>query len=157
GQEEPLPHGGDGPDERTVPPREAAPRREGAVSDADDPTLIDRLQRAAESMPRPRDMFARFQLLRELGSGAFGRVFLAKQPDLAHRPVALKVSAPFLEEWETLAQLQHTNIVPIYSVHQEGDLQAICMPYFGATTLQDIIAELYRSGCIPQAGKEIVS
>ena len=121
GQEEPFPHGGDGPDDEEptsiYPAQESggpvsaprAPRREGAVPDVDDPTLMDRLQRAAESMPRPGDVFARFQLLRELGSGAFGRVFLAQQPDLAHRPVVLKLSAHFLEEWETLAQLQHTN------------------------------------------------
>ena len=101
GQEEPFPHGGDGPDEekRTsiYPEQESegpvsapqAPRREGAVPDVDDPPLMDRLQRAAESMPRPGDVFARFQLLSELGIGAFWRVFLAQQPDLAHRPVTL--------------------------------------------------------------------
>ena len=154
GQEEPFPHGGDGPDEEV---RTSIYPEQEAVPDVDDPPLMDRLQRAAESMPRPGDVFARFQLLSELGIGAFGRVFLAMQPDLAHRRVALKVSAHFLKEWETLAQLQHTNIVPIYSVHQKGRLQAICMPYYGATTLQDIVAELYRSGSIPQSGKEIVS
>src|SRR5262249_34807870 len=112
--EGPFPHGGDGPDdeERTsiYPEQESkgpvsapqAPRREGAVPDVDDPPLMDRLRRAAECMPRPGDVFARFQLLSELGIGAFGRVFLAQQPDLAHRPVVLKVSAHCLGEWETL-------------------------------------------------------
>jgi hypothetical protein len=41
--------------------------------------------------------------------------------------------------------------------HQEGALRAICMLYFGATTLRDIVDKLHRSGCIPLSGKEIVS
>jgi serine/threonine protein kinase len=142
--------------EACTPGFPGAHRGQGAVTVVDDPSLMDLLQRAAQSMPRPGDEFAGFQLLSELGRGAIGRVFLAQQPDLAHRQVVLKISAHLLEEWETLAQLQHTNIVPIYSVHQEGALQAICMPYFGTTTLEDIVTELYCSGRIPQSGKELV-
>ena len=83
-------------------------------------------------MPKAGDEFVGFRLVRELGRGAFGRVFLATQSELAGRPVALKVSADLTGESRTLAQLQHTNIVPVYSVHRDGLLQAVCMPYFGS-------------------------
>ena len=76
--------------------------------------------------------FLGFRLESELGRGAFGRVYLARQGDLANRPVALKISADVIGETHALAQLQHTNIVPIYSVHRSGPLQAVCMPYLGS-------------------------
>jgi serine/threonine protein kinase len=60
------------------------------------------------------DMFKGFQFLHELGHGAFGRVFIAKQEGLAGRFVALKVSRDAISESQHLARLQHTNIVPIY-------------------------------------------
>src|SRR5262249_17454818 len=59
-----------------------------------------------------------FRLCYELGSGAFARVFLAEQADLASRMVVLKVSNAEGHEPQTLAQMQHTHIVPIYSVHE---------------------------------------
>src|SRR5262249_54270491 len=40
---------------------------------------------------------------------------------------------------QTLAQLQHTHIVPIYSLHHREPFQAMCMPYLGATTLADVL------------------
>src|SRR5438105_15786713 len=74
------------------------------------------------AMPRAGDTFLGFHLVEELGRGTFARVFLARQGDLADRPVVLKVSAgdspgPIQRQTEsqTLAQLQHTNIVPIFS------------------------------------------
>src|SRR5262249_57932443 len=74
-----------------------------------------------------------FRLRRRLGKGAFASVFLAEQGDLAGRPVVLKVSAIEGSEPQTLAQLQHTHIVPIHSVHENppAGLRAGCMPYFG--------------------------
>ena len=73
--------------------------------------------------------FLGFRLCSELGRDAFGRVFLAQQGDLADRPVALKVSADVAGESHVLARLQHTNVVPIFSVHRRGPLQAVCMPF----------------------------
>ncbi len=49
--------------------------------------------------------------------GAFATVYLAEQVELAGRPVVVKVSSDEGAEPQTLAQLQHTHIVPIYSQH----------------------------------------
>ena len=67
---------------------------------------------------RVGDTFLGFQLVEELGQGAFARVFLARQESLAGRPVALKVTLRPTREAERLARLQHTNVVPVYSVHK---------------------------------------
>src|SRR5438067_13533365 len=78
------------------------------------------LAAAAARMPSAGETFAGFKLVRELGRGAFGRVFLAEQPDLADRPVVVKVTLDARTEVRALARLLHTNIVPIYSVHRPG-------------------------------------
>src|SRR6476659_2141476 len=46
----------------------------------------------AGQRPKAGQRFLHFDLLRELGRVVFGRVFLARQTDLAERPVALKVT-----------------------------------------------------------------
>src|SRR5262249_34565618 len=79
-----------------------------------DPNAARRLANAVTAMPQIGDAIAGFQLVDELGRGAFAKVFLAKQGDLAGRHVVLKVTAHTRPESQTLAQLQHTNIVPIY-------------------------------------------
>ncbi len=102
------------------------------------------LSTAARELPKPGGTFVDFVLERELGRGAFGRVYLARQLGLAKRPVALKITSRKQEEPQTLARLRHTNIMPIYSVHEAGTLQAICMPYLGQVTLADITAALRK-------------
>ncbi len=89
--------------------------------------------------PRVGDTVLGFKLVGELGRGAFARVYLAHQEALAARPVALKVTMRPTREAERLARLQHTNIVPVYSVHDEGSVQLICMPFLGRTTIADLI------------------
>jgi serine/threonine protein kinase/Tfp pilus assembly protein PilF len=90
-------------------------------------------------LPKVGDEFLGFHLIELLGKGAFGSVFLAEQTLLAGRKVALKVTTRIDREPDRLAKLQHTNIVPIYSVHVQPPLQALCMPYLGKYTLADII------------------
>src|SRR5580698_7273326 len=80
------------------------------------------------------DRIQGFELVEELGQGAFARVFLAKQESLAHRPVALKVTLRPTREAERLARLQHTHIVPVYSIHDAAPIQVICMPFLGRRT-----------------------
>jgi serine/threonine protein kinase/Flp pilus assembly protein TadD len=109
------------------------------------------------SFPEVGGEFLGFRLIAELGRGSFGRVYLGRQGDLADRPVALKVSTEIVAESQKLARLQHTNIVPVYSLHRSGPLQAVCMPYFGSTTLADVMQNLSRSQRIPASGKDLVS
>src|SRR6516164_5449504 len=122
----------------------SAPRAFGRASGLEETPransdLAKRLAEALADMPAPGTDFLGFRLLAELGRGAFGRVYLAQQRDLASRYVALKVSTDILGESQALAQMQHTNIVPIYSVHRASPYQAVRMPYFGATTLADLL------------------
>jgi eukaryotic-like serine/threonine-protein kinase len=108
---------------------------------------------ASVTFPSIGDCLGAFRLLRELGRGSFGRVYLAEQLDLAGRKVALKVTTRFsISEPETLAKLQHTHIVPIYSAQKLNGLQAIVMPYLGGTTLADILVNIRHDATGPRSG-----
>ncbi|MBY0232084.1 MAG: hypothetical protein K2W96_22635, partial [Gemmataceae bacterium] len=117
------------------------------------PVDAQRLAEAAVAMPEAGASFGLFHLESELGRGAFGRVFLARQIGLADRLVALKVAPGTMDESGTLARMQHTNIMPIHSVHAEGPLRAVCMPYFGAATLADALRELKSLPSVPHSGQ----
>jgi serine/threonine protein kinase/Flp pilus assembly protein TadD len=110
-------------------------------------------------LPATGDDVFHFRLRRELGRGAFARVFLAEQADLAGRPVVLKCSTIEGSEPQTLAQLQHTNIVPIYSVHEDptSGLRAVCMPYFGGASLSHVLQRLWSKNDRPLQGAELVA
>ena len=119
--------------------------------------LAGRVERAKGHMPKVGDTFLGFQLIHHLGSGAFGSVFLSNQNELAGRLVALKVSANLGDESQRLAQMQHTNIMPIYSAHTAGELHALCMPYFGGFTVADLCQSLSRDAGLPTSGRHIIS
>ncbi|HEY7329537.1 MAG TPA: protein kinase [Gemmataceae bacterium] len=109
------------------------------------------------NLPEVGAQFLGFQLLAELGRGSFARVYLARQGELADRLVALKISSEPLGEPQLLAQLQHTNIVPIYSVHRAPPLYAVCMPFLGSATLAEVLRELRGGGTLPASGKALVA
>ena len=112
----------------------------------------------APALPSPGDEVFHFRLGRELGRGAFARVFLAEQADLASRPVVVKCSTTEGSEPQTLAQLQHTNIVPIYSAHEDAQagLRAVCMPYFGGASLAQVLQVLQEETPRPLRGAQLV-
>jgi serine/threonine protein kinase/Flp pilus assembly protein TadD len=116
----------------------------------------DRVAEALKKLPNVGDECFGFKIVRELGRGSFGRVYLATQPELSGRQVALKVSADLLGESRTLAQLQHTNIVPVYSVHRSNGLQAVCMPYFGPVTFADLLKRYRAANTVPATGRQFV-
>ncbi|MCA9152795.1 MAG: serine/threonine protein kinase, partial [Planctomycetales bacterium] len=57
--------------------------------------------------------------------------------------------------------LQHTNIVPIYSVHQCEPHQLVCMPFFGCCTLADVLRKLFGTtagpSVVPRSGAALLS
>ncbi len=82
---------------------------------------------------RPGDprRIGRYRVVRRLGQGGFGRVYLAQDDDL-DRPVAIKVPNPeriagpgdveaYLGEARALAKLDHSDIVPVYDVGRTDD------------------------------------
>src|SRR5262249_32199982 len=109
---------------------------------AKDPRAAENLAEAVAGFPEVGRDFLGFRLIQQLARGAFARVYLARQGELADRYVALKVSPDVRGESRTLAQLQHTNIVPIYSIHRAKPFQVVCMPFYGATTLADVLKAL---------------
>jgi serine/threonine protein kinase len=121
----------------------------GAASGSQGPLL---------GLPEVGDEVFGFRLRGQLGRGAFARVFLAEQGSLAGRPVVLKVSGIDGDEPYTLAQLQHTNVVPIYSVHEDAraGLRALCMPYFGGASLSSVLRPLWDKG-VPTHGRQLVA
>jgi serine/threonine protein kinase len=96
---------------------------------------------AAFSHLQPGDTIDDFQLLSPLGSGAFARVFLARQKSM-ERMVALKISNSAGSEPQTLAQLDHPHIVRVYDQRQTIDPPArlLYMEVVPGGTLQDVIA-----------------
>jgi WD40 repeat protein len=101
-----------------------------------------------DSPPRGPDLpwvsLGRFRLVRELGRGGFGRVFLADDPQLG-RQVALKVPHPetltpelrerFRREARAASGLDHPNLVPVYETGEVGPVCFIVSPYCPGPTL----------------------
>lgn len=110
------------------------------VEDEDRDSRLRSREGLEDAMPRVGERFHGFELVGMLGSGAFGSVFLARQQDLASRFVALKVTEASDVEPFSLAQLQHTNIIPIYSLKRGNSLQSICMPFLGVATFRDLLS-----------------
>ena len=113
----------------------------------------------SRKLPRAGDEVMGFRLVRELGRGAFARVFLAEQIALAERRVAVKISLAERDEAQTLAQLQHTHIVPIYSAHVDAasGLRMLVMPYFGGTTLDRLLAKAGLKADRQVTGRSLVT
>jgi serine/threonine protein kinase len=121
----------------------------------------DRLLDAAPgppAFPEAGETLGDFLLLAELGRGARGRCFLAAQPSLSYRQVVLKVASDDHVEHLSMARLQHTHIMPLYSEHEfpSQRLRALCMPYLGGTTLARILTELRSVPPDRRSGKSLL-
>ncbi|MFC9836732.1 serine/threonine-protein kinase [Rhodococcus sp. NPDC127530] len=81
-----------------------------------------------------------FDLLMGLGSGAFGRVFLARQRSM-QRLVAVKISHDKGNEPQTLAQLDHNYIVRVFDQRllEDRQLRLLYMQYLPGGTLLRVL------------------
>ncbi len=98
--------------------------------------------------------FENYQVLRELGRGGMGVVYLAEDKRL-NRQVALKVihaakvhsisKDQIINEAKILANLNHANIVHLYDIVEEHDSIALVMEYVDGIDLKRAIVEQYAS------------
>ncbi|MDR3622669.1 MAG: serine/threonine-protein kinase [Paludisphaera borealis] len=103
-------------------------------------------------LPEVGENLGSFHLLAELGRGASGKTFLATEPSLANRLVVLKVLSDDQDEHLSLARLQHTHIIPLFSEQEfpERGLRALCMPYLGGASLARILEVLAETTPAPE-------
>src|SRR5579871_2566382 len=101
------------------------------------------------------DPIGRYRIVRELGRGAMGVVYLATDPNIG-RAVAIKtirlseVHKPeererlrerLFREARSAGNLSHPGIVTIYDVDQQGDLAYIAMEFVDGPTLDYVLSQ----------------
>jgi serine/threonine protein kinase len=98
-----------------------------------------------------------FELLFELGRGAFGRVYLARQISM-QRQVALKISADKGNEPQTLAQLDHPCIVRVFDQRQVAAqrLRLLYMEFAPSGTLQEVVKLVQQNPAPARSGQILV-
>lgn len=102
--------------------------------------------------PSPEDLaqhFPQLEILRCLGQGGMGAVYLARQKSL-NRLVALKILLPsraaaldfaerFSREAQALARLNHPNIVTVHDFGQAGGQFYLLMEYVEGANLRELL------------------
>ena len=94
----------------------------------------------------------RYKIIRKLGEGGMGMVYLAEDTELGNTKVAIKFIPPMLagnvravknlkKEAQTAMQLSHPNIVRLHDLHTDGHQKFLVMEYIEGKTLEEVLAE----------------
>ena len=113
------------------------------------------------------EMFAGFTILRVIGAGGMGTVYLAAHPRLP-RQDALKVLPAqwtadpqyrerFLREADLTASLSHPNILGVHDRGEHDGQLWISMDYVGGTDASRLVREHYRNGLPAGQAVEIIT
>lgn len=95
----------------------------------------------------------RFEIVRLLGQGGMGMVYLARDREIHGEPVALKIMAPELisqgkavlvREVQTARRLSHPNILRIFDFYQEEETPFFTMEYIAGPSLRQWMSEERR-------------
>lgn len=141
---------------RLAPPpgRAEATAGPGAGTQADPPAGVDTPSRIGDAASRGNLVglvLARdFQIVRRLGEGGMGTVYLAEQLSLK-RKVAVKLLKAelaqddvsrrrFETEAKAVAQLSHANIVQVYAVGEQDGLLFMALEFVDGWTLKDYLS-----------------
>jgi hypothetical protein len=95
---------------------------------------------AAPQGPDELGRLGGYRVLKLIGQGGMGKVYLAEDLQLKRR-VALKVllkggDQRFLREAQTLAAIEHEHIVSVYQIGDDRGTQYLAMPYLQGETLE---------------------
>jgi serine/threonine-protein kinase len=112
-------------------------------------------------------VFAGYTIVRQLGEGAMGEVYLAEHPRLPRRD-ALKVVAPkvsddaeyrerFNREAQNAATLSHPNIVAVYDRGESEGRLWLTMAFVEGTDALHLMTRKYRKGLPPDEVVRIIS
>jgi len=123
---------------------EPEPDRQALAALAADPGPLPFPSEKPTSIIRPAGN--RFQKVRQLGTGGFGTVWLAKDTQL-NRTVAIKMAhAPdaeteerMLREARALAAVHHPNCVRVYDIVSDGDGLGLIMEYIEGEQLAEVV------------------
>jgi serine/threonine protein kinase len=96
-----------------------------------------------------------YRIVRKLGEGGMGVVYLAEDMEMGNRPVAVKVLPPLLarnpravenlrKEAMVAINLTHPNIIRLYGFHSDGELKFLVMEYIDGQTLEERILRSER-------------
>jgi predicted hydrocarbon binding protein len=118
---------------------------------------VDVIVRGDATAPPMPHSIGDHRVVRLLGSGGMGRVWLAHD-DRLDRDVAIKVMLPetaanaasrerFLRESRAVAQIDHPHVVPIHDVGIDGGLPYLVMPYLDGGSLADRLSADGRLPC----------
>ncbi len=133
-----------------VPGAPSTPEPETVAGDVSTPVAATDRHYSFLAPPQAPDELGRlgaYRVLRVLGQGGMGVVFLAEDPRLG-RQVALKAMLPevankpaarerFLREARTAAAIEHDHIVAIYQVDEHCGVPFIAMPLLKGCSLED--------------------
>jgi formylglycine-generating enzyme required for sulfatase activity/serine/threonine protein kinase len=92
----------------------------------------------------------RYRIIRKLGEGGMGLVYLAEDTELGNEKVAIKFIPPMLanntrainnlkKEAQTARQLSHPNIVRLHDLHTDGHQKFLVMEHIEGRTLEQVL------------------
>jgi hypothetical protein len=102
----------------------------------------------AAEWPAVGEAWQDLRVVRELGRGAFARVYLALDPAI-NRRIVLKLSQRPTREGHSLGSVKHPHVVDVLWSRQLGGFSAVGMPYEGTATLRAVIETLFADGAKP--------
>ena len=142
--------------------------------------------RVKQEKPQPQAAIGKYPVIREIGSGATSRVYLARDP-FAERDVAIKVlefirgvdqetermvHKAFVAEASLAGKLAHPHIVEIYDAVVEPDYSYLVMEYVPGSTLEahsgvstllppelngvQFLADMWVDGLVTQGAEAVV-
>jgi len=121
--------------------------------------VLEMAEQVAVTRPGRRPEIHGYEILREIGRGGMGVVYLAREAGLG-RTVALKVlprslgmsrtaRRRFVVEARAMARVQSDHIVAIYNIIETGDVLAYAMEYIDGLTLSQVVERMWKMSGTP--------